>query len=77
MIMKVILLSLIVASTLLGGCKPKKNTIRIATKPMTEQFILGEMLRLMIEEYTDLNVEITKGIGGGSSNIHPAMVKGE
>lgn len=57
------------------GCSNKNDTIKIATKPMTEQFILGEMLKLLIEENTDLKVEITKGIGGGTSNIHPAILK--
>lgn len=54
-----------------------EETIEIATKPMTEQFILGEMLKLVIEDNTDYAVKITKGIGGGTSNIHPAMVKGD
>lgn len=63
----------------LGGCfdKKEKEVINIATKPMTEQFILSEMLKQIIEEETDLEVEITKGIGGGTSNIHPALVKGD
>lgn len=63
----------------LGGCfsKEEKEVINIATKPMTEQFILSEMLKQIIEEDTDLEVEITKGIGGGTSNIHPALVKGD
>lgn len=52
----------------------KADTIRIATKPMTEEFIVGEMLRQLIEANTDLYVEVTKGVGGGTSNIHPAMV---
>lgn len=47
--------------------------IKIATKPMTEQFILGEMLKLVIEDTTDYSVELTKGIGGGTNNIMPAM----
>lgn len=51
--------------------------VRIATKPMTEQYILGEMLKLVIESETDYSVEVTKGIAGGTSNIHPAMEKGE
>lgn len=59
------------------GCSNKSDTIKIVTKPMTEQFILGEMIKLLIEDNTDLNVEITKGIGGGTSNIHPAIVKGD
>lgn len=59
------------------GCSSKNKTIKIATKPMTEQFILGEMLALLIEDNTDLEAEITKGVGGGTSNIHPAIVKGD
>lgn len=51
--------------------------IKIATKPMTEQYILGEVLKQLIEAKTDYTVEVTKGIGGGTSNIHPAMEKGE
>lgn len=54
-----------------------KEPIQIATKPMTEQFILGEMLKALIEGNSDYTCEITKGIGGGTSNIHPAMEKGE
>ncbi|MGL5348923.1 MAG: glycine betaine ABC transporter substrate-binding protein [Peptostreptococcaceae bacterium] len=62
------------------GCSSqnkKLETINIATKPMTEQFILAEMLKLLIEENTDLKVDITKGVGGGTSNIHPALLKGD
>ena len=51
--------------------------VKIATKPMTEQFILGEMLKALIEEKAGYDVELTKGIGGGTSNIQPAMEKGE
>ncbi len=58
------------------GCSSKGGIIKIATKPMTEQLILSEMLALLIEDNTDLKVEITKGVGGGTSNIHPAIVKG-
>lgn len=61
----------------MGGTALAADKIQIATKPMTEQYILGEMLKLVIEDSTDYQVEITKGIGGGTSNIHPAMEKGE
>lgn len=54
-----------------------ENIIRIATKPMTEQYILGEMLKELIEADTDLKVELTQGVGGGTSNIQPAIEKGE
>lgn len=71
------LLALFIGLVFLSGCEAKKDTIHIATKPMSEQFILGEMLALLIEENSDLHVKITKGVGGGTSNIHPAMVKGD
>ena len=54
-----------------------KDTIRIATKPMTEQYVIGEMLDILIEQDTDLEVELTQGVGGGTSNIQPAMESGE
>ncbi len=75
--MKNRLLALFIGLVLLSGCESRKDTIHIATKPMSEQFILGEMLALLIEENSDLHVKITKGVGGGTSNIHPAMVKGD
>ena len=34
----------------------QKDTLHIATKPMTEQYILGEMLDILIEQNTNLNV---------------------
>ena len=84
--MKKRLFTLLLAGALLtvnGGygsiqeVKAVSDPIQIATKPMTEQYILGEMLRLIIEDKTDYEAEITKGIGGGTSNIQPAMEKGE
>lgn len=55
----------------------KQETIRVATKPMTEQYVLGEMLAILIEQDTGLPVELTQGVGGGTSNIQPAMESGE
>lgn len=72
----VFITSILTAAVLMGGCG-KEKTIHIASKPMTEQFILTEMLRALIEENTDYQVEITKGVGGGTTNIHPALLKGE
>ncbi|MFI3252413.1 MAG: glycine betaine ABC transporter substrate-binding protein [bacterium] len=66
---------------LLVSCIPlislKTYDINIASKPMTEQYILTEMLKLVIEEETDLKVKLTQGVGGGTSNIHPAMLSGD
>ena len=55
----------------------QQETIHIATKPMTEQYILGEMMDILIEQDTNLNVEITLGVGGGTSNIQPGMENAE
>lgn len=59
--------------TMAGCAGEKEEPIKIATKPMTEQYILGEMLSQLIEEKAGYKVELTKGIGGGTSNIQPAM----
>ena len=67
-------LALIAVSLFRGSAA---DTINIATKPMTEQYILGEALDILIEQDTDLNVELTQGVGGGTSNIQPAMESGE
>jgi len=71
------IIMLALAITMLAGCGDGSNTIQMATKPMTEQYILGSMMKTLIEQETDLKVEITEGVGGGTSNIHPAMEKGD
>lgn len=68
---------LLVMSMTFTGAQAASDTIKIATKPMTEQLILGEMLSILIEDRTDLEVKLTKGIGGGTANIHPALLKGD
>lgn len=69
-----LILTLILA---LGGCTTEERKVVIASKPMTEQFIITEMLIALIEQETDIEIEYKPGIGGGTSNIHPAMVSGE
>lgn len=66
-----------VAENTAAASQAEKDPIEIATKPMTEQYILGEMLKILIEDSTDYTVNVTQGIGGGTSNIHPAMEAGE
>ena len=75
MIMKT--LSGMMVLLLMVGCNQGADKIVIASKPMTEQFILAEILTQLIEDRTDLVVEQKLGIGGGTSNIHPAMINGE
>lgn len=61
----------------LASCGSKAKEVVVASKPMTEQYILAEMITALIEANTDIKVEKKLGIGGGTSNIHPAMEKGE
>lgn len=55
----------------------QETTLNLATKPMSEQYIIGAMLKEMIEQDTDIKVKIIQGVGGGTSNIHPGMISGE
>lgn len=67
---------------LLSGCAlpglsgPAKKTITIGTLGTAESSIMGNMVRLMIEHYTDLNVEIVSNLGS-STVQHKAMMSGE
>lgn len=78
--MKRILAGLILTAILLTltACSSEDpKTVVIASKPHSEQYILAEMLSLLIENHTDIKVEKKLGIGGGTSNIHPAMLSGD
>lgn len=78
--MKRILAGLILTAILLTltACSSEEpKTVVIASKPHSEQYILAEMLSLLIENHTDIKVEKKLGIGGGTSNIHPAMLSGD
>ncbi len=71
-----IISALLVAFLSLGGGQ-KSDTIRIASKDFSEQYILGEILKAMVLEHTGLEVELTAGVAGETSIIMPAMVKGD
>ena len=62
---------------LLGSMNHMKKTVKIASKPTTESQVLAEIVGILIEDKTDLSVKITHGVGGGTSNIHPALTKGD
>lgn len=67
-----------IAALSLGGCaKKEQGTIKIASKPMTEQYVLTEIIGQLIEHDLGVKVEITKGVGGGTTNIQPALLKGD
>lgn len=72
-----VIITITAISSILTGCGGNEATINMATKPMTEQYILGSMMKTLIEQDTDLSVNVTTGVGGGTSNIQPAMEKGD
>lgn len=72
-----LLIVLITAFVSITGCKKDMKSVVIASKPMTEQYIIVEMLTQLIEARTDIKVDQKMGIGGGTSNIHPGMKSGE
>ncbi|UJF29497.1 ABC transporter permease/substrate-binding protein [Kaistella sp. 97-N-M2] len=57
--------------------KENSKTIVVASKPTSEQFILGEIIAQRIENNTDIQVIRKFGIGGGTTNIQPAMLSGD
>ena len=76
-LMILILLVSLLSTGLLLGCSEEEESVVVGSKPHAEQYILGEMISILIEEHTDINVVRNLGIGGGTSNIHPAMLSGE
>lgn len=56
--------------------KQGKADIVIGSKNFTEQYILAEIFRLLIENYSDLNVELKTGLAG-TKICFDALVNGE
>ncbi len=52
----------------------KKPSINIASKPTTEGYILTEIVSQEIENKLGIKVNITHGVGGGTTNIHKGML---
>ncbi|RBQ22961.1 hypothetical protein ALNOE001_12150 [Candidatus Methanobinarius endosymbioticus] len=71
---------LIIICVFAGGqllANSTEDIINIATKPMPEQYIIGAMLEELIEQDSNLNIELRTGVGGGTSTIQPGMEKEE
>lgn len=74
--------ALVLALTLLSGCSlpglsgPAEKTVTIGTLGTAESAIMGNMVRLLIDHYTDLQTEMITNMGS-STVQHKAMVAGE
>lgn len=55
----------------------EKKTVVIASKQFAESYILGHMAAILIEEKTDLNVDISKIGMGATELLHPALAEGQ
>ncbi|MCM3570296.1 osmoprotectant ABC transporter substrate-binding protein [Neobacillus mesonae] len=69
-------------SVLISGCSlpglsgPAKDTIAVGTMGTSESQIMGNMVRMMIEHYTDAKVEMVNNLGS-SIVQHQAMMNGD
>ncbi|MFB1284679.1 ABC transporter permease/substrate-binding protein [Helicobacter pylori] len=54
----------------------EEKPLVVATKPSSEQYILGEILSLLLEKH-HIPIKRVFGIGGGTMNIHPALIRGD
>jgi len=53
---------LIFVAATLAGCGEKGPDIKVGGKQFSEQFIMAEMFKILIEDQTDLTVEVTTGL---------------
>jgi osmoprotectant transport system substrate-binding protein len=76
MILTVSLSILISGCSLPGLSGPAENTISVGTMGTSESQIMGNMVRLLIEHYTDAEVEMVNNLGS-SIVQHQAMLNGD
>lgn len=77
--LKVSLLVLVLlCSGLLISCTGgQENRVIIGADNTAEEAILSEMLKLLIEHHTDIEVELVGDLRGGETVLHPAILSGE
>lgn len=72
-----VLLTIIMLVGMLSGCGSKKDTVVVGSKNYNEQLILGNLIAIMLEKNTDLNVEKKFSLGGGSAIPFKALKNNE
>lgn len=76
------LISILILLIFISGCSlpglsgPAENTIKVGTLGTSESQIMGNIVRLMIEHYTDAQVEMVNNLGS-SIVQHQAMINGD
>nr|WP_077212182.1 osmoprotectant ABC transporter substrate-binding protein [Bacillus dakarensis] len=77
-----VLILTVAFTMLLSGCSlpglsgPAKNTVAVGTLGTSESQIMGNIVRLMIEHYSDAQVEMVNNLGS-SIVQHQAMLNGD
>jgi glycine betaine/choline ABC-type transport system substrate-binding protein len=66
--------SISVIATGCGSNSESSDPIVIGSKQFAESYILGHMAAIMIEEKTDLTVDVSKIGMGATELLHPAMI---
>lgn len=77
LVFSVLAAGLIVVGLIAIGKEGERKEIKLASKPTTEGYLLGELVKQMIETKCDLKVKMTHGVGGGTANLHPATERGD
>jgi len=75
--LKFLVMTVVSVSVLFSGCSGKTDTIVIGAADFTEQFILGNMLQILIDENTDMKTQLVSNMSTTvlfsaiqSSNVH-------
>jgi len=73
-----LVLALSLLTVLLVGCGPKEEkSVVVAAKPFTEGYIVAEMIALIVENHTDIQVERRYDIVGDAAIIHQGLLDGD
>ncbi|MDA3846111.1 MAG: glycine/betaine ABC transporter substrate-binding protein [Vallitaleaceae bacterium] len=73
-----VVLTLSLLTLLLVGCGPKEEKkVVVAAKPFTEGYVVAEMIALIVENHTEIDVERRCDIVGDATIIHQGLLDGE
>jgi osmoprotectant transport system substrate-binding protein len=71
------LLLLILGGLVLNAEGNASDIVVLASKPFTESYILTEIMVLLLQHDTDLDIEYKNIEGGTTSILHPAILQGD
>ncbi len=71
-----LLLSLLLIMSFGVSCGKEAKVLNLATKPVVEQYLVSTMLKTLIENNTDIKVNVDMGVGSGMLDMKPKELKG-